>query len=213
MTDRNGAQGTVTATTPANHPMVGPIVRLDRATIDDAADLFTALDDPRVWEFGYSGGAVARPHHVDAMRGVLASWLARPHRHLFTVRLVASGAVVGTTSLLDASLADERIHLGGTAYTPAVWGAGVNADCKRLLLGHAFDDCGFGRVKLQTDAANKRSQAAIARLGAVREGVLRRHARRADGTFRDSVIYSVIRDEWPAVRNELDRRIERIPRA
>jgi N-acetyltransferase len=199
----------MTATTPSYQPLVGCIVRLDRSTIDDAEELFRALDDSRVWEFGYGGGAAARPGDVAAMRRVLATWLASPGRHLFTVRLVVNGAVVGTTSLLDASLPDERIHLGGTAYAPSAWGSGVNADCKRLLLGHAFDDCGFGRVKLQTDAINLRSQAAIQRLGALREGLLRRHTRRADGTFRDTVVYSVLSDEWPSVLRALELRLAR----
>ena len=99
------------------------------------------------------------------------------------------------------------MHLGWTAYGPRWWATAVNAECKLLLLGHAFDDCGFGRVKLQTDLRNDRSQAAIAELGATREGVLRRHMRRADGTFRDTVVFSILRDEWPAVRASLERRL------
>ena len=83
----------------------------------------------------------------------------------------------------------------------------MNPECKLLLLGHAFDDCGLGRVKLQTDLINTRSQAAIAKLGATREGVLRRHKRRADGTFRDTVVFSILRDEWPAVRAGLLARL------
>ena len=79
----------------------------------------------------------------------------------------------------------------------------MNPECKLLLLSHAFDDCGFGRVKIQTDILNSRSQAAIAKLGAVREGVLRRHQVRADGTFRDTVVFSILRDEWPGVRDGL----------
>ena len=93
------------------------------------------------------------------------------------------------------------------AYGPRWWSTAVNAECKLLLLGHAFDDCGFGRVKIQTDLLNERSQVAIARLGATREGVLRRHMRRADGTFRDTVVFSVLRDEWPDVRDRLLRRL------
>ena len=76
-----------------------------------------------------------------------------------------------------------------------------------MLLSHAFDDCGLGRVKIQTDAINARSQAAIARLGATREGLLRRHVRRADGTFRDTVVFSVVREEWPAIRANLQARL------
>ena len=111
------------------------------------------------------------------------------------------------------SLPDERIHLGWTAYSPPVWASAVNPECKLLLLSHAFDDCGFGRVKIQTDNLNTRSQGAIARLGAVREGVLRRHQLRADGSFRDTVVFSILRDEWPAVRAGLVQRLAGLSRA
>jgi RimJ/RimL family protein N-acetyltransferase len=120
----------------------------------------------------------------------------------------AAGTILGTSSLGDLSLPDERIHLGWTAYAPAVWGTAVNPECKLLLLQHAFADCGLGRVKIQTDIRNTRSQAAIARLGATREGVLRRHQARADGTFRDTVVFSILRDEGPAVRAGLLARMD-----
>jgi RimJ/RimL family protein N-acetyltransferase len=101
-------------------------------------------------------------------------------RITYVVRLVSdsplgsAGSVVGTTSLGEIDLVNESVHLGWTAYAPAVWATSVNAECKLLVLGHAFDDCGFGRVKIQTDSINTRSQAAIAKLGATREGVMRR---------------------------------------
>jgi RimJ/RimL family protein N-acetyltransferase len=88
-----------------------------------------------------------------------------------------------------------------------VWGTAVNPATKLAILTHAFEDCGLGRVHLQTDVLNTRSQAAIARLGAVREGVARRHQRRVDGTFRDTVSFSILADEWPGVRAGLERRM------
>jgi RimJ/RimL family protein N-acetyltransferase len=88
-----------------------------------------------------------------------------------------------------------------------VWGTRVNPECKLLVLWHAFEHCGFGRVKLRTDSINTRSQAAIAKLGATREGIARRHLKRADGTWRDSVIYSVIIDDWPQVKAGLEQRL------
>lgn len=191
----------MSAAAPDGRALVGSVVRLDAMTLDDAPGLLGALDDARVWATGYGGGPAGRPGDVDAMRRWVAAALrARDAgtRMPYVVRLV-SGSVVGTTSLGDWSLVDERVHLGWTAYDPRVWGTAVNAECKLLLLRHAFDDCGFGRVKIQTDAANARSQAAIERLGAVREGVLRRHVRRADGTFRDTVVFSVLVQEWPDV--------------
>ena len=108
---------------------------------------------------------------------------------------------------MPVALVNERTHIGWTAYGPPWWSSPVNAECKLLLLAHAFDDCGFGRVKIQTDLINERSQAAIAKLGATREGVLRRHMRRADGTWRDTVVFSVLVDEWPTVQAGLRERV------
>ena len=203
-------------TAPDGRALVGSVVRLDVVSRDDAPALFAALDDPQVWAAGYAGGPDARPGDQAGMQQVVESALAacrEGQRVPYVVRLAAdsdlgaTGTVVGTTSLGDVDLANERAHLGWTAYGPRWWGGPVNPECKLLLLGHAFDDCGLGRVKIQTDAINSRSQAAIARLGATREGVLRRHVRRADGSFRDTVVFSVLREEWPAVRAGLQARL------
>src|SRR6478609_10501946 len=191
------------------------MIRLDGLTPDDAPGLLAALDDPRVWDKGYGGGPAGRPRDGHAMRLWIERSLANARstgRTAYAIRLLhdgelgAAGTVVGTSSLGDVDLVNERVHLGWTLYASRWWGTKVNPECKLLLLGHAFD-CGFGRVKIKTDAVNERSQAAIARLGATREGVLRRHSRRADGTFRDTVVFSVLRDEWPAVRAGLEQRL------
>jgi N-acetyltransferase len=198
---------------PNGRSLVGSWVRLDRTMPTDVPELFAALDDDRVYAFGYGGGPAGRPADAAAMAAILADAIADGSRAMYTVRLTAestlgsAGQVVGTSTLGDVDVPNERMHLGWTAYAPTVWGSVVNPECKRLLLGHAFDDSGFGRVKIQTDARNLRSQAAIAKLGAVREGVLRRHVRRADGTFRDTVVFSILVTEWPAVRARLDARI------
>jgi RimJ/RimL family protein N-acetyltransferase len=196
----------VTARWPGGRPLVGDVVRLDPAQDGDAPGLFAALDADEVWAAGYSGGPAARPRDADGWVERMAA-ARRDAREMFTVRLVADGRVVGTTSLGDVDLVNERVHLGWTAYAPDVWGSAVNPECKLLLLAHAFDDCGFGRVKIQTDGVNARSQAAIAKLGATREGVLRRHLRRADGTFRDTVVFAVTLDDWPVVRARLEARL------
>jgi N-acetyltransferase len=196
----------MTAQQPPYTSLVGAVVRLDPMEPIDAMAMFRALTHPAVWESGFSRGRAARPRNAGEMAGLCTSWSA-PGRYPYTVRLCQTSEVVGTTSLLDVSLADERIHIGNTGYAPHVWGTAVNPECKLLLLTHVFDDCGYGRVKLQADAINHRSIAAIATLGAVREGVLRRHMSRADGTFRDSVVFSILREEWPAVRARLSARI------
>jgi RimJ/RimL family protein N-acetyltransferase len=125
----------------------------------------------------------------------------------WAVRDAKKGTLVGTASLLDVDLDNERCMFGGAAYSPDVWGSPVNAATNLGLLGHAFEDCGFGRVTLQTDVLNTRMFGAIEKLGATPEGVLRRHKRRADGTFRDSAVFSILADEWPDVRSRLQARV------
>jgi RimJ/RimL family protein N-acetyltransferase len=183
-----------------------------RPTVDgDAADLFTALDDEEVW----THLTVPRPKDVSAMREIVATSIETMHP--WTVRLLApvaglgAGAVVGWSSYLEVSHRDARLEVGSTAYAPVVWGTVVNSETKLLLLGHAFDDLGFGRVQLKTDVRNTRSQDAITRLGAVREGLLRRYQRRRDGSVRDTVLFSIIDEEWPAVRTHLRERVEPSP--
>jgi N-acetyltransferase len=186
--------------------LLGSHVRLDPSTADDAEGIFAALDDDRVWAAGYNGGPAARPAAPSGWQERIDAAVAE-ERVMYTVRLIGSGRIVGTTSLGDSDLAHERTHIGWTAYAPDVWSTAVNPECKLLLLTHAFDDCGFGRVKIQTDLVNTRSQAAIAKLGATREGVLRRHMLRADGSRRDTVVFSVIVGEWPEVQARLEARL------
>jgi RimJ/RimL family protein N-acetyltransferase len=112
---------------------------------------------------------------------------------------LAAGSVVGTSSYLDTSASDARLEIGFTAYTPVVWAGVVNPETKLLLLGYAFDVLGAGHA---------RSQQAIARLGAQYEGVLRRYQRRSDDTVRDTMMFSVLAEEWPTVRAALIARLE-----
>ena len=117
---------------------------------------------------------------------------------------LAAGSVAGTSSYLDVSVPDARLEIGSTAYDRRVWGTAVNPEAKLLLLSHAFDVLGAGRVQLKTDVRNHRSQQAIARLGARYEATLRRYQRREDGTVRDTVLFSILAEEWPAVRDGLE---------
>ena len=136
---------------------------------------------------------VPRPGDANAMRELVAASMASMHP--WTVRLrrplagLDAGTVVGWSSYLEVFQPHARLEIGSTAYAPSVWASVVNPETKLLLLGHAFDDLGFGRVQLKTDVRNTRSQDAIARLGAVREGLLRRYQRRLDGSVRDTVVY------------------------
>jgi RimJ/RimL family protein N-acetyltransferase len=197
-------------TAPDGRALVGRTVRLDPARDEDGKGIFEALDHDEVWASGYSASK-ARPNSAGAWRQWIESAL-QDDRMMYVVREVGSphqkdGRIIGTTSLGDIDLVNQKLHLGWTAYTPAVWGTSVNPECKLLLFWHAFEHCKFGRVKLRTDLINTRSQAAIAKLGATREGVARRHIRRGDGSWRSSVIFSVIVDEWPEVKAGLERRL------
>ncbi|WP_433006314.1 GNAT family N-acetyltransferase [Kribbella sp. CA-294648] len=196
---------------PDGRSLIGDVVRLDRLVPSDIDDLYAAIAREEVYAGGFGGGPAAMPTSVEHMRDM---WVpAAAKRVAYVVRLAADselgaeGTVVGTSSLADVDLSNERVHLGSTGYAPAVWGTKVNPAAKLLLLQHAFEDCGFGRVKIQTNLINIRSQAAIAKLGATREGVLRRHMKNADGTWRDTVVFSILADEWPEVRKGLLARI------
>jgi N-acetyltransferase len=192
---------------PDGRSLVGDVVRLDRLQDSDIEELYAAIGNEHVYSGGFSGGIAGMPADVEEMR---AQWFpSSAQRYAYAVRLVADGTLVGTSSLGDVDLPNESVHLGWTAYAPAVWGTAVNPAAKLLLLQHAFEDCGFGRVKIQTGSTNTRSQAAIAKLGATREGVLRRERRQADGSFRDTVVFSILADEWPEVRKRLEDRINR----
>jgi RimJ/RimL family protein N-acetyltransferase len=206
---------------PSRLPLVGQHVRLDVLTEADLPELYPLLADPEVYAAGYV--MHRRPSLVaDAVALARERFLAGQGaadgrgggRTAYAVRLAdgsdlgSPGALVGTSSLAEAHLGNESIHLGSTLYGRPWWGTRVSPEAKLLLLAHCFEECGYGRVKIQTDALNTRSQAAIARLGARREGVLRRDMKREDGTFRDTVVFSVLIDEWPEVKAGLSARLK-----
>jgi N-acetyltransferase len=122
---------------------------------------------------------------------------------LFTVE-TPDGEVVGTTRYMRIAPQHRRLEIGGTFYATRVQRTGVNTEAKRMLLAHAFEVMEAQAVQIRTDALNKRSQTAIERLGAKKDGVLRGHQVMADGRIRDSVVYSIIDREWPGVRANLD---------
>jgi RimJ/RimL family protein N-acetyltransferase len=203
-------------------PLAGRWVRLDLLGEADLDEMYPILADPAVYAHGYV--MHHRPDSVPDARELARSvFLAEQGeadgrgggRTTYAIRLTQdsdlgpAGTLAGTTSFSEADLRNESIHIGSTLYGSRWWGTQVNPEAKLLLMTHAFEECGYGRVKIQTDTLNTRSQAAIEKLGAQREGVLRRHMKREDGTFRDSVIYSVLITEWPGVKARLTTRLAR----
>jgi RimJ/RimL family protein N-acetyltransferase len=125
----------------------------------------------------------------------------------FVVRLRETGEVVGQTTFCNVDHDNRRVEIGYTWYSQRVQRTAVNTEAKYLLLGHAFDAWQCIAVEFRTNWFNERSRAAIARLGAKQDGVLRNHQRLPDGSFRDTVVFSIIQSEWPAVKNNLDYRL------
>ncbi|MFG3139053.1 GNAT family N-acetyltransferase [Streptomyces sp. NPDC048211] len=195
------------ATTPLPVTLTGPHVRVEPLSPDHLGDLFAAGGgDEEVWR--WQGGPAPRTEEElgEKLTALLAA--ARRGEYVpFAVIHRASGRAVGWTTYMDIAAADERLEIGSTWYGRAYWRSAVNTGTKLLLLGHAFEELGMGRVQLKTDHLNVRSQEAIARLGAQREGVLRRHRRRPDGTWRDSVYFSLLADEWPEAKARLEARL------
>lgn len=199
----------MSATRPERRVLEGRFIRLEPLTRDHLADLWRAIGHPEVFAGGFGGGPAGLP--ADEAAFAEWAWRSMPHEkgNTYVARLVAgkdAGTVVGASTLTDFDLDHELAHIGYTAWDPRVWAGPVNPEAKLLMLGEAFDH-GFGRVKFQADALNARSRAAILKLGATFEGVLRRHRRRADGSWRDTAVYSILVDEWPAVRERLEARL------
>jgi RimJ/RimL family protein N-acetyltransferase len=126
----------------------------------------------------------------------------------FVVWHKAMDRPVGMTRYLNIEAAHRKLEIGSTWYEPSVWAGAVNPECKLLLMRHAFETLKFVRVEYKTDVRNLRSRAAILKLGAKQEGILRNHMIMADGHLRDSVYFSVIDAEWPGVKAGLEQRLE-----
>jgi RimJ/RimL family protein N-acetyltransferase len=129
----------------------------------------------------------------------------------FVVIHLATGMVVGTTRYLEIQLENRALEIGGTWYTPDYQRTAVNTESKYLLLRHAFETLGCVRVQFKTDLRNERSQKALERIGAVKEGVLRNHMILPDGSLRTSVFYSILDGEWPGVKSLLEEKLNNPP--
>ena len=183
----------------------GRFIQLVPLTRDDLPELFTALADPRVYAGGYGGGPAGRQATLEAYVEWGSGYFRFDDGIVFGVRLL-TGELVGSSTLTDFDEVREHAHIGWTAYHPSVWGGPVNPEAKLLMLGLAFDH-GYGRVKLQADSLNDRSRAAILKLGATFEGIVRRDQLRPDGIWRSTAVYSILKDEWVDVRAGLEARL------
>ncbi len=178
-------------------------VRLEPLSARHADGLRAAADDGQIWTLRVTW--VPAPQQVDEY---IASALETPNRLAFAVIDAASGFVIGTTSYHDIMPAIDRVEIGHTWYAKSRQRSGVNTSCKLMLLAHAFNTLGCAVVGLRTDNLNHASQAAIERLGARKDGVIRHHGERRDGSVRDTVIYSILQSEWHGIESCLHERLQ-----
>ncbi len=172
-------------------------VRLEPLTDQHVSDLLVAAADPEIWRWL----PTPQPHTESDLRDLIRTHPGLPWAVLH------GGQAVGSTSYLDVDLSVEGLEIGWTWYRRDLWASRVNPACKLLLLSHAFETLGAARVTLKTDALNTRSRSAIGRLGASYDGTLRHHRRRPDGTVRDTACFSLLADEWPLARGQLEQRL------
>lgn len=182
-------------------------VRLEPLMFGHRDGLETAAADGRSWELWFT--AVPRPGHADAYIDEARAGQEAGHMLPWAVRELATGAIIGSTRYHDIVASIGRVEIGYTWYAERWRRTHVNSVCKLLLLGHAFDTLGCQVVGLRTDNFNFASQKAIAALGAHKDGVIRHHQARRDGSARDTVMFSILRHEWPDVRRHLELRLAR----
>jgi len=190
--------------------LMGTAVRLEPLGLQHADDLFAAAQDPDIWRY--------LPADPSAAPAALRAWITAAldaqttgGELPFAIRDRATGRALGSTRYLNISARDRGLEIGWTWLARPARRTTVNTECKYLLLRHAFETLRAVRVQLKTDRRNTVSQAAIERLGAVREGILRKHMLVANGYIRDTVMYSVTDDEWPGVKVRLQRMLVALP--
>ncbi len=187
-------------------PLSGKLVELEPLGREHAEGLWAAAQAPEIWAWlAHLDRRETFDHWMDISLAAGEEGREGP----WAVRERASGELVGSSRYLNVRRADRVVEIGWTWFHPRVWRGGVNLETKLLMFGRAFDELGCVRVELKTDARNERSRGAMAALPARFEGVMRKHMIVPDVGQRDSAYYSVIDEEWPAVRANLERRLGR----
>lgn len=196
----------MTETTPdfwSAPPLTGRHVRLEPLEMRHAAGVLAASDDDEVFRWQ----SFARPVTIDQAESLVDLYLTRAGTIAWAQVDVSTGEVAGMTTYYDIDPAVRTVAIGSTWLGRRFWRTGINTESKLLLLRYAFEDLGCARVVWHVDILNERSQVAVGRIGGVREGVLRKHRIRRDGSWRDTVLFSMTDDEWPAARQRLEGRL------
>jgi RimJ/RimL family protein N-acetyltransferase len=186
--------------------LTGEYVRLEPLSKDHVLDLLDAGSDPNIWEYMMYGN-LSNKNTMESWVKMLLDLQKEGTDLPFAVILVSSGRAVGATRYLEIRPVHRGLEIGGTWYGTAYQRTVVNTESKYLLLKHAFEQLGCVRVQFKTDLRNLRSQKAIERLGAVKEGVLRQHMITPSGYVRDSVYYSILDHEWAIIKKRLEAKL------
>ena len=191
------------------HPVVLEGERVKLVPLDPGhfAELLKIGAQEKIWEFISINGAEEQILLAHLRSAVLKR--ATGEQYAFTVIDKVSNKIIGSTLFHNIYPVHRKVEIGWTWYDPAYWRTGYNVECKLLLLTYAFETLKTVRVQLQTDANNLRSRTAIEGIGAVMEGMMRKERIRANGEFRTTVMYSIIDDEWPAVKQLLKNRLQK----
>jgi RimJ/RimL family protein N-acetyltransferase len=190
--------------------LTGRLVRLVPLSEAHVPELAVAGNDPSIWRFMLYG-LVDTEEKMRLWVQEILNRQARGTDLAFTVIYSESGRAIGATRYLDIHPEQRGVEIGGTWYAVSYQRTAVNTECKYLLLKHAFETWSCIRVQFKTDSRNERSQRALERLGATREGILRNHMILEDGSFRHSVFYSILDTEWPAVKERLANKLGYYP--
>jgi N-acetyltransferase len=188
-------------------PLEGHGMRLEPLAAEHEHDLVAAASDGKLWELWFT--SVPSPEETHAYIATALAGQKDGHMLPWVVRELSEGKIIGSTRYHDIIAAIDRVEIGYTWYAKRWQRSHVNTSCKLLLLGHAFDTVGCEVVGLRTDNFNTASQRAIEALGAKKDGVIRHHGARRDGSARDTVIYSILAGEWPDVKRHLELRLAR----
>lgn len=187
--------------------LIGKVVKLRPLTLEDTPALYQAAQDKRIWVHTTDVLSTEQDVRRYIERTLNAKQTGTEYPFVIVHR--ETNQLIGSTRFLDISLAHKRLEIGSTWLNPAFWRSPVNTECKYLLLTYCFEQLQLNRVQLKTGHENLRSQQAIERLGAKKEGILRNHMIQPNGSIRHTVMYSITLEEWPEVKANLQQLIEK----
>jgi RimJ/RimL family protein N-acetyltransferase len=185
----------------------GNLVTLEPLSVAHHDALVAAASDGELWKLWYT--TVASPDNMHAYIATALDMQQKETAQPFVIRNNRTGAIVGSTRYLNVDAGNRRLEIGSTWHAASAQRSGINREAKLLLLTHAFETLQCIAVEFRTHWFNHQSRNAIAALGAKQDGVLRNHQKLADGTYRDTVVFSIIESEWPAVRQHLSHQFSR----